>query len=368
MSTPTGPETLFQARRAKLAALGTVALVPGANLRYFTGLALHPSERPTVAFVRGAALLIVAPELERPQLEAHPDLGASVLTWRDDEGPEGAFRRALGELALAGELGVDASAMRVSELLLLQRLQPGLGVRDCTRDLLRLRARKDEAELLAMRRAAALSEAALEALLAQLEPGLSEREIAARLTNALSAALSEGHAFAPLVQTGPNSALPHGAVSDRRLRAGEPLLIDFGGTCGGYPADITRTFCLGEPPAALRRLYEVVSAANRAAVRAVGPGVPMQEVDRAARRVIAEAGFGERFIHRTGHGLGLEVHESIPQLAEGVLDPLEPGMVMTVEPGVYLPGFGGVRLEDEVLVTETGAELLTHSPHRLQLP
>lgn len=362
-------EDVFRSRRAKLSSLGPVALVPGANFRYFTGLTLHHSERPTMAFVREGELVLVVPELERPLLDARPELGATVFTWRDDEGPEAAFRGALDALALAGEgLGLDGMTMRVGELFLLQRLAPGQGVRERAHDLLRIRARKDEAELEAMRRAAGLSEAALEALLPRLAPGMSEREIAAELTGALSAAGSEGHAFAPLVQTGPNSALPHGAAGSRTLSVGEPLLIDFGGTYGGYPADITRTFCLGEPPEALARLYEVVSAANRAAVQAVGPGVPMQEVDRAARAVIEGAGYGERFIHRTGHGLGLEVHESIPQLAAGVADPLEPGMVMTIEPGIYLPGFGGVRLEDEVLVTETGAEVLTRTPHRLQVP
>lgn len=371
LADPTNLENLYRARYAKVKAFPGVdatVLVPGANLRYFTGLALHLSERPTLAFFSGRGLMLVIPELELPQVAARPELAAEVIVWRDDEGFEGAFWKALDTLELrGGVLGVDAMTMRLGEYLTLTRLEPGLEVKARGRELLRIRARKDAAELTAMRRAAALSEAALQALLPQLEVGLSEREVAAKLTQALDAAGSEGHAFAPLVQMGANSALPHGAPGARTLEAGEPLLIDFGGTFEGYPADITRTFCLGEPRGELANIYEVVLAANRAAVSAVAPGVPMQEIDRAARRVIAEAGYGERFIHRTGHGLGLEVHEGIPQLAEGVEDALEPGMVMTVEPGIYLPGFGGVRLEDEVLVTETGAEVLTQFPHTLRL-
>lgn len=362
---------LYRARYAKVQAFSDVdatVLVPGANLRYFTGLAFHLSERPILAFISEGGLTFVIPELELPQLAARPELAAEVIVWRDEEGFEVAFRRALGALELRGKvLGVDAMTMRLGEYLALTRLEPNLEVRALERELLGVRARKDAAELSAMRRAAALSEAALGALLPQLELGLSERQIAAKLTGALDVAGSEGHAFAPLVQIGENSALPHGAPGGRTLGAGEPLLIDFGGTSGGYPADITRTFCVGEPRAELAHIFELVLEANRAATLAAAPGVPMQEIDRAARRVIADAGYGERFIHRTGHGLGLEVHEGIPQLAEGVADTLEPGMVMTIEPGIYLPGVGGVRLEDEVLVTETGAEVLTRFPHSLRL-
>lgn len=360
--------TKRQARVRALPGIDTVILVPGANLRYFTGLDLHLSERPILALIGPDGLALVLPELELPQLTAHPALSPRVFPWSDEAGYAGAFRAAINELGLREqELGIDALTMRAGELLSLLAEAPELQVRRAEGGLAAIRAVKEPAELAAIREAVALSERALDRLLPEVRAGQSELEIASRLTDLLAAEGSDAHAFAPLVQSGPNSALPHGGPTERTLGSGEPLLIDYGGRKGGYPADITRTMFCGEPSAELRRVFGVVSAANRAATAAVRPGAAMQEVDRAARRVVAEAGYGERFIHRTGHGLGLEVHESLPQLAEGVETPLEPGMVMTVEPGVYLPGVGGVRLEDVVVVTEGGSEVLTRLPHTLRL-
>lgn len=361
--------TDFAERQAKLRALrgvDAVVLVPGANLRYFTGLDFHLSERPLLAIFSAAGLAFIVPELEVPQLAARPELAPRIFSWSDEAGYAGAFRAALRELGLLDQVvGIDSMTMRAGEYLALLAEAPELQLRRAEGALMALRARKEPGELNALRAAVALSERALERLLPELSVGQSEEQIAARLGELLRDEGSEGHAFGPLVQSGPNSALPHGAPSARQLAAGEPLLIDYGGRKHGYPADITRTLFVGEPTPELARVFAVVSAANRAAVAAVAPGVPMQEIDRAARRVIGEAGYGENFVHRTGHGLGLEVHESVPQLAEGVETPLEPGMVMTIEPGVYLPGVGGVRLEDVVVVTASGAEVLTRLPHDL---
>ena len=323
-----------------------VALVPGANMVYFTGLHFHLSERPIIAlFTPDGGVAVIMPELELPQLDARPDLAARRFVWTDEAGFEGAFEEAVAGLGLRGRtLGVDGMTMRVSEWLAFERADETLRVKPLERDLIAIRAKKTAGEVDAMRRAVRLSERALERVLSAVEPGMTERAIAARLTEALRAEGSEGEAFGSLVQTGPNSALPHGGVSDRALQEGEFLLLDFGGTVQGYPADITRTFCLGAPSEEMKKIHDAVLRANRAAVSAAGPGVPMGEVDRAARRVIEDAGYGPRFIHRTGHGLGLEVHEPIPQIAAGVADLLEPGMVFTIEPGVYVPGLGGVRM------------------------
>ena len=354
------------ARVRELVGLEAVVLVPGANLRYFTGLQFGLSERPILAFITPDGLALVLPELEVSQLSAYPHLSPRIFSWSDEAGYAGAFRAVLDELGLREQvLGIDALTMRAFEYLALLAEAPELQVRRAEGELTRIRACKEPGELAAIRAAVALSERALARLLPELEVGQSEQQIAARLTELLEDEGSEAHAFSPLVQSGPNSALPHGNPSARTLGAGEPLLIDYGGRKDGYPADITRTLFLGEPTSELAHIFEVVSEANRAAVLAVGPSVPVQEIDRAARRVIESAGYGENFVHRTGHGLGLEVHESIPQLAEGVQTPLEPGMVMTIEPGIYLPGVGGVRLEDVVVVTETGAEVLTKLPHKL---
>ncbi len=341
-----------------------VALVPGANLRYFTGLEFGLSERPIIAFLDADGLALVLPELETPQLAAHPELSSRVFAWNDEAGYTGAFGAALQDLK-PKVLGIDSMTMRAGEYLALLSAEPELRARRFEGDLNAVRARKEPAELGAIRAAVALSERALERLLPELAVGQSERGIAARLTELLGAEGSEGHAFGPLVQSGPNSALPHGAPSERRWGAGEPLLIDYGGRKHGYPADITRTLFAGEPEPELARIFAVVAAANRAAVAAIRPGAAMQEIDRAARSVVEAAGYGERFTHRTGHGLGLDVHESVPQLAEGTPAPLEAGMVMTIEPGIYLPGVGGVRLEDVVVVSDSGADVLTRLPHTL---
>jgi Xaa-Pro dipeptidase len=165
-------------------------------------------------------------------------------------------------------------------------------------------------------------------------------------------------AFSPIVVAGPNAASPHATPSDRPIGAGETIVVDCGATVGGYVADITRTFAIGALEPELARVYEAVRVANEAGRAAAGPGVPAEEVDRAARAVIEEAGYGEYFFHRTGHGLGLEVHEP-PYIVAGNERSLEPGMTFTVEPGVYLPGRGGVRIEDDVVVTSGGAESMT---------
>ena len=360
----------FTARQDRLAAIDgvdVIALVPSANLRYFTGVSLPRSERLTLAFFapdRGWHYLL--PSLEADQLSEEQQ--HSAYLWKDEDGPVRALRALFADLNLTDvTLGVDGMSMWVSEWLLLKGLEPTLRVEPIEHDLAKIRAIKQPSELAAIRRAVTASEQALTQLLREVQPGMSERAIAASLERALQDAGSERPAFNTLVQTGPNSALPHGAAGGRNLEKGEFLLIDFGAVVSDYPADTTRTVCFGTPDREMQRVYDTVSTANRAAIAAIAPGVTMGDIDRAARDVIEEAGFGDYFIHRTGHGMGLEVHEPIPQIAAGVSDRLEPGMVFTVEPGIYLPGFGGVRLEEDVVVTDSGAEVLTRYPHQLSL-
>ncbi|MFO7322237.1 MAG: aminopeptidase P family protein [Chloroflexota bacterium] len=346
--------------------LDAIAIVPGANLIYFTGLHAHLSERPIIALFNREGLSIIMPQLEMPKVAERPDLEARVFPWNDVDGYEGAFAEAVEALGLrGGRLGVDGMTMRVTEMLAFQRVDSSIRVEPVERDLIRIRARKQPDEIEAMRRAIKISEQALAQLLEWVRPGMTEREIAARLSTEQLELGGEGESFGTMVQTGPNSANPHGAVSNRALQENEFLLIDFGCLVDGYPSDITRTFCLGEPSAEMQRIFDTVVRANEAARAAVKPGVPMGEIDRAARDVIDAAGYGEYFIHRTGHGLGLDVHEPIPQIAAGVSDPLEPGMTFTIEPGIYIPGLGGVRVEDNVVVTENGVDVLTSFPREL---
>jgi len=342
-----------------------LALMPGPNLFYLTGLSLHLSERPVVAFVPvGRPPAIVLPALEASKVE-RTTVELEPFPYTDEEGHTTAFQSACASLALANcIIGVEALRMRLLEVRLLEQYGPGCQLLLAEEVLSELRMCKDEHELAHMRRAIAVTEAALQATMHRARAGMTEREVAALLTVEMLQAGGEEMAFSPIVVAGPNAASPHATPSDRPIQPGETIVVDCGTTVGGYAADITRTFVLGALEAEMAQVYDVVRAANAAGRAAAGPGVPAEEVDRAARAVIEEAGYGDYFIHRTGHGLGLEVLEP-PFIVAGNKRPLEPGMTFTVEPGVYLPGRGGVRIEDDVLVTPTGAESLTTFPREL---
>ena len=351
-----------------LEGVDAVLIVPGSNLEYFTGLHYFLSERPIIAILTDEGLSVIVPKLEVPSLIKRPDLEARPFPWSDEDGYMGAFEQAIDELGLRGKtLGVDGMTMRITEMLALQQIDPTLKIKPLERELIGIRAHKTPDEIEAMRKANVIAETALAQLLTEVQPGMTERQIAARLEALMVAGGADGLAFGTLVQTGPNSDNPHGHTTDRALQMNEFLLIDYGCKVDGYPSDITRTFCLGTPSAEMQKIYDVVKAANAAGKAAAGPDIAMEAVDKAARKVITDAGYGEYFTHRTGHGLGLDTHEPIPQMATGVKDLLEAGMVFTVEPGVYVPGVGGARVEDDVAVTETGIDVLTTFPRYLQI-
>jgi Xaa-Pro dipeptidase len=345
-----------------------VALVPGANLRYFTGVEMHLSERPTVAFVPAeGALAVVLPELEAPAARAHLPEGAVLFTYGDEEGHEQAFHQAAAALGLEGRaMGVEYLAMRVLEMRRIEQAFDGCPLLAVEPWLPQQRMRKEEGEIGHMRRAVEIAERAMQQLLDRgaIGPGRTELEVAAELRIALLDEGGQGEAFSPIVVTGQRSAAPHATPSDRRLAEGDLVVVDWGTTYEGYRSDITRTFVLGAPTPEMVRMHDAVLAANQAGRLAVRPGTLAQEVDRTARRAITLAGYGEYFIHRTGHGLGLETHEP-PYMVEGNLEVLQPGMTFTVEPGVYVPEVGGVRIEDDVVVTEDGSETLTTLPREL---
>ena len=342
-----------------------VAFVPGENMVYFTGLRFHLSERPILGLYNDQGLSFIIPELEVAKLEARPELEARRFLWTDRDGYEAAFNEAVSAL-LPGKsrCALDGQTLRLFEWLALERA--GLSAADAL-DIgdvfLNIRARKAPDEIANMRRAIEISEAALQATMDWARPGLTERQIADRLGAEMLERGAQGLAFL-LALTGEKSGLPHGDTGDRVWGEDEFLLIDFGARYQDYPADITRTFCRGEPTAPMRAMYEAVYQANKAAREFARPGVTCEAVDRVARAVIDEAGMGEYFIHRLGHGLGLSVHE-LPNIVEGNMQLLEPGMVFTIEPGVYVPGVGGVRIEDNVVVTEAGLDVLTSFPREL---
>ncbi len=347
--------------------LDCMALVPGANLFYLTGLSFHLSERPVVGlFPVDRPPAIVLPGLEAPKLE-QAACEFTPYPYSDEEGPALAFHQACATLELAeARIGVEGLRMRLMEVRYLERYAPGCQLVPADEVTAALRMVKDEGELDLMRRATAVAEVALHNLFDQLRAGMTEREVAGLLMVELLRAGGEGMPFQPIVVAGPNAASPHSTPSDRPIRPGDLVVVDCGATVGGYASDITRTVGIGSPPEEMAQVYAVVHEANAAGRAAAGPGVAAQEVDRAARAVIAAAGYGEFFIHRTGHGLGLEGHEP-PYIVAGNEMPLRSGMTFTVEPGVYLPGKGGVRIEDDVVITPQGAESLTNFPRELIL-
>jgi Xaa-Pro dipeptidase len=351
-----------------------VAAIAGPNLYYLTGLSFHLSERPTTGFFPATGdPVIVAGNLEASKVETGAPYPMHGCYYTDQDGPAGAYREAAAALRLAGRgngmarLGVESRRMRVMELRLIEDafLNPRV---DAAEELFaQLRMSKDEHELALMRRAVQIAEQALRATLPTIRVGQTEREIAAELVVQTLRAGSEAELpFAPIVASGPNSALPHAAVSDRALQPGDLLTLDWGAAFGGYAADLTRTFAIGPVDEELQTIYRLVQAANAAARAATRPGVAAAEVDAAARRVINDGGYGEYFVHRLGHGLGLEGHEDPSMHGRNELS-LAAGMTFTVEPGIYLPGKGGVRIEDNVVVTAAGCESLSTLPRDLQV-
>jgi Xaa-Pro dipeptidase len=229
-----------------------------------------------------------------------------------------------------------------------------------------LRLKKDQAEVEAMRRAVKIAQQALEATLPSIKIGMTEQELSSELVVQLLRCGSQPEMpFSPIVSGGPNSANPHASPTERKLQAGDLLVVDWGATYDGYISDLTRTFAVSDVDAEFQKIHKVVQEANAAGRAAAKPGVPCANVDKAAREVIEKAGYGQYFTHRTGHGIGMEGHEE-PYMRGDNMQLLEPGMAFTVEPGIYLPGRNGVRIEDNVVITETGADVLSDMPREMR--
>jgi len=337
-----------------------IALVPGPNMVYLSGIHCHVSERPIVLFYPADdEPAIIIPTLEAMKARDAGIPENRIFAWTDDEGYKGAFQQACAHLELSDYLlGVEALHMRVLELELLQRYAPGLQITHAEPIVGALRLVKDEAELAAMERAIDVAQKAIERLIPQIKIGMTEKQIAAMLTQLQMEGGADSIAFGPIVSAGPNSASPHAVPTERPLQSGDLLVIDWGCYVDGYPSDITRTFAVGPIEPEFQRIYNAVKLSNQQGKAVAGPSATGQDVDRAARDVIADAGYGDYFIHRTGHGLGLEVHEP-PFMMEDNTELLAVGNVFTVEPGIYLPGRGGVRIEDDVVVTADGHRSLT---------
>ncbi len=360
---------------------GTVALTPLTDLRtwmashnldaayitkpvsiaYLTGFHAEPFERLMALAVRPDGATLIVPAIEREKASRQVDQ-AEIVSWRDGEDALGLVRAALEGCA---EVGVEKDHMTVQNAEQLIARTAAREMEDAGPEIRRLRRIKSSSEIEKLARAASITDAAGEAVITGMRPGQTELEVSVLIGSAIGE-LGGTLAFESLVQSGPNSALPHARPTGRRLTKGDFVLLDFGAAFDGYRADTTRMAVVGEPSAKHLEIYSLVLAAHDAAIEAVHAGTTTGAIDSAARQVIDAAGMGERFFHRVGHGLGLEAHEE-PSLDPGSATVLEAGMVFTIEPGVYIPGWGGVRIEDDVVVERGGRRVLTQADRSLRV-
>ncbi len=349
--------------------LDAVILNPGPTLTYLSGLHFHMSERPVVLlYAKDQDPALVLPELELQKVASLP-YKLQVFAYPENPSEwDKAFRKAVQALGLDGKrIGVEPRQLRLLEFQYVKNGAPEADFPDASNVLSDLRLKKDKVEVDAMRHAVKIAQDALEATIPFIKVGMTEKEVASELVIQLFKHGSEPEMpFFPIVSGGPNAANPHASPSDRKLQIGDLLVIDWGAAHGGYISDLTRTFAVGQVDAEYEKIHKIVQEANAAGRAAGKPGAPCAAVDKATRDVIEKAGYGVYFTHRTGHGIGMEGHEE-PYMRGDNMQLLEPGMAYTVEPGIYLPGRNGVRIEDNVVVTETGAECLSDMPREIRV-
>ena len=358
--------------RESLETLSLEALIvtPPANIRYLSNFA---GSAGILVLTRDAVHLLIDFRYHEAlrELQASPSACPDLRMWEVPASYEEALIGCLAEIGVT-PVGFEAAHVTVARYEWWRETIAGRQLditwRSTERIVEQARMVKDAAEIAILREAAARLGQVLPPVLAAVRPGVSERSVAAVIESSMREAGYERIAFDTIVASGPHSAMPHYRAGTRSLAAGDLVVLDFGGVLDGYCCDLTRTVSIGPPSREARRVYDAVRDAHAAAVAAVRPGIDASAVDAAARDVLRDRGLGEAFGHGTGHGLGLDVHEE-PRIGRPRADlppvTLAPGMVFTIEPGAYLPGFGGVRIEDDVLVTESGVELLTSLPREL---
>ncbi|ALC26708.1 aminopeptidase P family protein [Streptomyces sp. CFMR 7] len=351
------------AESAGAAGLAGVVVAPGPDLVHLTGYRPVSTERLTLLVLRpGEEPVLVVPTLEAPDAAAATGAPALALRdWTDGTDPYAVTAPLLGD---RGRFAVSDNTWAM-HLLGLQRALPGTTYTALTEALPMLRAVKDTAELERLAAAGAAADATYEEILKVRFSGRREVDVAADLA-ALLQHFGHSQVDFTVVGSGPNGANPHHEAGTRTIERGDMVVLDFGGLKHGYGSDTSRTVHVGEPTAEEQRVHDIVREAQQAGCASVRPGVACQEIDRAARAVITESGYGERFIHRTGHGIGVTTHEP-PYMIEGEEQPLVPGMCFSVEPGIYLPGRFGVRIEDIVTVTEDGGRRLNTTGRELAI-
>lgn len=350
--------------------LDAVAFVPGPNFKNIFKRDFHLMERPLVVIVpaSGSPVAIV-PNLEMTAFNAL-DFDGSVFDWRDEDGYAAAFfaaANALPQLATAQRIGLEAQRMRAFEHMALAEVFPNAGFVDAHAEISSVRLVKSADEIALLKKAIQISEDALEATLQEVSIGQTEKEIEGLLIRHMFALGADGLSFDPIVAAGDNAAEPHASArDDYKIKRGDALLIDFGASWMGYNADITRTFFVGEVSDFDRAFYNTVLAANTRGKEICKAGVTAHAVDDAVQVVLENSQFAQFAVHKTGHGLGLDVHEA-PQIMRGNMDALRSGSVITIEPGLYRKGECGVRIEDDVVVTHDGIDCLTTFDRELRI-
>lgn len=353
----------LSALRERMVKTGTdlVALGPGSHMQWLVGFYPHPDERPCLLLIGPAKEAFLMPALNAEGSREKTDM--AFHNWSDDEGPNAALQGALAavEGASAKRVALDET-MRADFALLLLDALVGASHTFLADTVGALRMVKDAGEFAKLKVNAGIADRAMQAAFSTMRPGMTEIELAEAI-KARFGAEGASPAFW-IVGGGPNGAFPHHHAGDRRLQEGDAVVIDIGGRKDGYPSDITRMAVVGRPPEGYGQIHTIVERAVQAALRAARPGVKAKELDAAARRVIADAGYGEYFVHRTGHGLGVDVHEP-PYITATSETVLEEGMVFSIEPGIYLPGRFGIRLEEIVILSADGPKILSGLPRDL---
>ncbi len=336
------------------------AIGPTSNMFYFLGYSAFADERLCTLLVYRDGAVIVAPAMSIEEIADRTSI--DIVSWKDSDGPGEALQKVNKIQGKNGLLAVD-SAMRVDSLLhFMDQFKPGQVI-SADELVFPLRLIKSEDEIGLLARAAAQADKAMQAAIDHCKPGVTEKEVAWAAETAFMQYGADEVCFT-IVASGPNGAVPHHHSQARKLQKGDTIVIDIGASTGGYKSDITRVVHLGEPEPEVTRVYDAVNEANQKAMKFVKPGVKAEEIDNMARSFLEDAGYGEAFLHRTGHGIGLDIHEP-PWIMEGNDTVLQPGMAFSIEPGVYLPGKLGVRVEDIVVVTDKGVQNLSGFSHDL---
>ncbi len=362
-----GHESRVSALRCAMSGVGAALSVIGlsANMRYLTGFVDEQGERQLLLLIpaEGEAVLVV-PELYADQVKLH-NPPATIYTWSDGDDPTEIVAQVADTLhGQEGRVLVDDTLWAMF-LLPIERMFSERDFDLVSEIVMPLRMCKTEEEVAAMRRAGEIADAAFEDAVAEPVTGCTELQVAGRLEASMLDHGADGIAFETLVASGPNSALPHHRAGGRRIGTGDIVILDYGCRVEGYCSDISRTVVCGEPTEEMERVHDAVQRAHWAARERVGIGTHAEEVDAAARDVLTAAGYGDQFVHRTGHGIGLDVHEP-PYIVRGNTEVLKEGMSFSIEPGAYLTGSFGVRIEDVVVVETSGAVPMTVAPQELR--